>query len=140
VGEGRSHGYTARKVSIGKLQVKLELIYSFAQSAIPTEHDLILEQRCEAIAKVLSALTPLTRADVRRALIDPGLFVNLHKPVEADDNVCNAGRLQDFEVHEARHQVAGRVLLVWVIEVDEEVGEVARFGGEGRRQFGEETT
>lgn len=52
--------------------------------------------------------------------------------MQTNDNVCDAGRLDDLEVQASRDDVALAILLVRILDSDVEIGDVAAFGREGR--------
>jgi hypothetical protein len=112
------------------------LVYAFAKSPIAAKDHLILEQCRETISKVFSRLAPLSSPNQRAVSTvtlnrrRSGILIDLNEAVEADDDMCDPRRLDHFQVHTATDDVALRILLVWIIQGNVIIGDVARFGRE----------
>lgn len=126
-----------------ELKLKVKVVYAFGQPALAAQDYLVLKQGHEAIAKVAAALASLAGAHRRRVVFvgvagriwvleDLGIAVQRH------DQVGNAQRLDDLDDDGSADDVARRVVAMWVVGLDVELGVVARLGGQGRLEAGQE--
>jgi len=126
---------------VGELDLEVEAVYTLVQTAVAAEDRLVLEQRGEAIAKVLARLlaSSLGAADaigVAAQLVGgcAGGAVDLGEAVQADGDVGDADGLDDLDDDAALDALAGRVLLVRIVGLDVEVGNAAALLREQRRR------
>jgi hypothetical protein len=132
---------------VGELDLKVEAVDALVQTAVAAQDRLVLEQRSEAIAKVLSRLlaSSLGAADtvgIAAQLVGgcAGGAVDLGEAVQADRDVRDADGLDDLDDDAALDALSGRVLLVRIVGFDVEVGDAtALLREQGRREAREHT-
>lgn len=115
---------------VGKSKLEAEAVPPVTKPAVPAEQGFVLEQRREAIAKVLTGSRPSSRTQV--SITRFGAFIpraemlkHLYESVQAHNNMRNSGGLGHRKMNGARDSVARRVLPVRMVDFNVEITDVA---------------
>ena len=138
---------TAWQITVGELQLKVELICALRQLPVSAQGNLIFKQRRESISKILSTL--LAPARTRPQILFVGSIaaigrswvpIDLYKTMQANDQMRYADSLADAQPYMTFDSVARRVLFVRIriFGLDVEICNVPRLGAEGRCDAGED--